>query len=396
MSRISKTLLGICLILSMLSVAIFFGCTRQNSLSPSDESGISISLLKTVDIGAGARPEVVATNDRVFVVYLANISVQNPNAKTHSLKIFNSDLTQEIVSKDLVSYSSKYGSPIDVRIASDGNYLYVFYQTTFMDRSYLFGAKYTLDDNFEKVAYTPEPIATGPMWLKAQPGDELVNDPIPLIGPNSVFVITRIKQKSFSKEEPMIYRVREFTSDLQTKLAEFDLDLSSVAGGSPRQASAIYYNGYYYMIVPTTTESGDYYFDMTTPSDLLLVKLNQDWQIVESKFISQEPDDVETFVTGFQVYNGYFFITYKQGYKEGSKWAYVLRLKVYDQNFNLVLSDIVRKATCRGESLKSSLEVTDDRIYVGVAAGQGPPPPGVLISRRSVVGQIAEIYVYEW
>jgi len=394
MSKISKTLLGICLILSMLSVAIFFGCTRQNSLSPSDESSISIGLLKTVDIGAGARPEVVATDDRVFVVYLANISPQNPNAKTHSLKIFNSDLTQEIASKDLVSYSSRYGSPIDVRIASDGNYLYVFSQTTFMN-SYLFGAKYTLDDNFEKVAYTPEPIATGPMWLKAQPGDELVDDPIPLIGPSSVFVITRIKQESFSKEEPMIYRVREFTSDLQTKLAEFDLDLSSVAGGSPRQASAIYYNGYYYMVVPTTTESGDYFESMVTPSNLLLVKLNQGWEIVDSKFISQEPDNAN-FVTGFQVHNGYFFITYKQGYKEGSKWSYVLRLKAYDQNFNLVLSDIVRKAVSRGESLKSSLEVTDDRIYVGVAAGQGPPPPVVPISTRSVVGQTAKIYVYEW
>jgi len=394
MSKISKTLSGICLILSLLSVAIFFGCTRQNSLSPSDESSISISLLKTVDIGAGARPEVVATDDRVFVVYLDT----EVNGTAHFVKIYDKDMYMELVYKILIIASEEYGKPIDIRVASDDQYLYAFYEMVNMNigKAYLFGAKSKLDDDFEKVVYTSEPIATGPIFTEAQPGDELVNDPISLIGPNSVFVISRIKQESFSKEEPMIYRVREFTSDLQTKLAEFDLDLSSVAGGSPRQASAIYYNGYYYMIVPTTTESGDYYFDMTTLSDLLLVKFNQDWQIGESKFISQEPDDVETFVTGFQVHNGYFVITYKQGYKEGSEWSYVLRLKAYDQDFNLVLSDIVREAASRGESLKSSLEITDDRIYVGVAAGQGPPPLGVPISTRSVVGQTAEIYVYEW
>ncbi len=149
------------------------------------------------------------------------------------------------------------------------------------------------------------------------------------------------------------------------------------------------------MVVPTTTENGDYYFDMTTPSDLLLVKFNQDWNITESKFISQEPDDVETFVTGFRVHNGYFFITYKQGHREDSEWSYVLRLKAYDQGFNLVLSDIVKKATNR-ESLRSSLEVTDDRIYVGLSAGLGPSPPGAPPAIGGVGERKAEIYVYKW
>ena len=133
----------------------------------------------------------------------------------------------------------------------------------------------------------------------------------------------------------MIYRVYEFTTDFKTKLSEFDLDLSSVASGGGRQASAIYYNGYYYMVVPTSTESGNYFESMVTPSDLLLIKLNQAWEIVDSKFISQEPDSAN-FATGFQVHNDYFLITYKQGYKEGSEWAFVSPLKVYDQDFNLV------------------------------------------------------------
>ena len=128
-----------------------------------------------------------------------------------SVKIYDKKMDEEIAYKILVSTSAEYGRPTDIRVASDGQYLYAFYETVRMDigKAYLWGAKYTLNDNFGRIAYTSSPIAEGPIFTQARSGDELVNDPIPLIDPNSVFVITRIKQESFSKKESMIYRVRE-------------------------------------------------------------------------------------------------------------------------------------------------------------------------------------------
>ena len=51
-----------------------------------------------------------------------------------------------------------------------------------------------------------------------------------------------------------------------------------------------------------------------------------------------------------------------------------------------------------GESLKSSLEVTDDRIYIGYSVGQGLPPPSLLSGQRSSTNTdrpTAEICIYE-
>jgi hypothetical protein len=394
------------LLLLLISVIVFVnGYDHQFVQKPpesqyygEESTRIRINFLKKVHIGPGARPEVVAIKDRVFIVYL-DTAIRGEQA--FSVKIYDKDMNNEIAYKILVSTSVEYGKPTDIRVASDGQYLYAFYETVNMNsgKAYLWGAKYRLDDNFDKVAYTPSPISAGPIFTAAQLGDEKVDDPIALIAPDSVFVITRIKQVSFSKEVPMVYRVREFTYDLQTKLSEFDLDLSSVAGGQGRQASALYYNKHYYMVVPTTTKSGYYFESMTTPSDLLLIKFNQDWKIVKSYPISEDPDDVETFVTGFQIYGSYFFITYKQGYKQGSKWIFFSPLKVYDQDLNLVLSEIVKKASGKGESLRSSLEVTADRIYVGHSGGQGPPPPNFPennYSTGNIGTQTAEIYIYEW
>lgn len=350
----------------------------------------SLNLLKKAEIGTGARPEVVATDDRVFVVYL-DLAFSPP---TFSVKVFDKEMDTELDYKVLVSASAEYGKPTDIRVASDGQYLYAFYETVNADngKAYLWGAKYGLDDSFDRIAYTSDPIAVGPLESASQPGDELVNDPIPLIGPDSVFVITRLEQSSFSQEEPMIYIVREFTNDLKTKLSEFALDLSSVAGGAGRQAGAIYYNGYYYMLVPTTEKSGDYFEAMVTPSELLLVKLDQDWKIIEYKTISQEPDNAN-FATGFQACNDYFFVTYKQGYQEASGWTFVSPIKVYDQDLNLVFFEIVKEGAS-GEPLKSSLEIVDDRVYIGHAAGAGPAPPGAPRS-ASTEPQTVEIYIYE-
>jgi hypothetical protein len=336
---------------------------------PPIDLDIRIELLERVEIGAGARPEVVATKDRVFIVYLDTAKEIGP---AFSVKIYDKDMNKEIAYRILVSASEKYGRPTDIRVASDENYLYAFYEQTDGYLSNLFGAKYKLDDYFERIAYTQEPIVTAPAWTKEKVGDEVPNDPITLLGPDSVFVITRIYQESPSVGNPTIYRLREFSTDLKRNISQFDLDLSKLAGaeGNARQASAYYYDEYYYMLVPTTSRNGSYAENMATPSDLLLVQFDKNWELVKYNNLSQDHDDIETFVLGFEIYNDLFFITYKQG------MPFVCPLNVYDQNFNPILSEIIKEAI-KGESLRSALDVRDDRIYIGLSAGQGPSPPGM-------------------
>ncbi len=348
----------------------------------------NLNFLKKVNIANGARPEVIATDDRIFVVYLDFSSEFSPS---FSVRIYDGNMDKEITYKKLVERSVAYGRPTDIRVASDGNYLYAFYEQTDGTVANLFGAKYTLDDKFERVAYAAEPIAVAPAWTKEEVGDEVPNDPIALIGPNSIFVITRIYQKSTSIGAPTVYRIREFDNDLKTKLSQFDIDLSELAGaaGKARQASAYFYNGYFYMIIPTTSKSGFYPVDVVTPSDLLLIKFDKNWKIIETKNLSQSHEDIETFVTGFKVYKGLFFVTYKRGI------PFVSPLEIYDMNFNPILSEIVKEG---GEG-RSALEVTNGRIYVGFSGGRGPPPPGAkhkFQQNQFSEPKKAEIYIYEF
>ncbi|MFQ5892055.1 MAG: hypothetical protein ACE5HW_04605, partial [Candidatus Methanofastidiosia archaeon] len=335
--------------------------TSESPQHPQSSTISSINFLKKVDIPNGARPEIVATSDRVFVIYL---DIENLQNRSFSLKIFNRDLSREIVSKTLVPTTLEYGSPTDIRVVSDDEYLYAFYETANKDKTYLFGARYILNDNFERVGYTGL-IAASKIFNIAEDGDEKLDDPAPVIGPDSVFVVTRIK-KSMEKTGQTIYRIREFSFDLKTKLSEFDIDLSSVVDGGARQTSLIYENSFFYIAVPTTVgvstipELGIAY-----PSDIVLVKLNDNWQVVESRIISADPEYNETYVTGFKTDGTYYYLTYNE-IKMGVEFR--SPLKIYDNDFNLVKTEIVKTMSMKGKrgyGLRPSLEVIDDRIFLG-------------------------------
>lgn len=170
------------------------------------------------------------------------------------------------------------------------------------------GAKYRLDDNFERVGYTDSPIAIAPFCFSTRDGDELVNDPAPVLGPDSVFAVTRMVTP-LSRDARTILRVRELSYDLEMKGSEFDLDISSAADGEARQNSLIHYNGYFYLVIPTTVGKVTMNVDLAVPSDLIMVKFDQNWKIVESKVISADPHYTETYVTGFKIDGNHFYIT---------------------------------------------------------------------------------------
>jgi len=156
-------------------------------IPPQPPASVKINLLKTVNItteteGGSARPEIVATADRVFVLYLGNIS--KGGDRFFGLKIFDREMSYTIISKTMVSTTSQYGGPTDIRVASDGQHLYAFYEThkptsPTTGTTYLWGAKYTLDDNFDRVAYTAAPIASSKPMAELQDGGELLDDPAP-------------------------------------------------------------------------------------------------------------------------------------------------------------------------------------------------------------------------
>ncbi len=138
------------------------------------------------------------------------------------------------------------------------------------------------------------------------------------------------------------------------------------------------------MLLPTSTKSLATTVDVLAPADLLLVELDSNWQILDSRFLSQEPNDVETHATGFKIHNGQLLIAYKQVKTVPGGLQFQVPLKIFEEDHSLVLTELVKvvasgPGTHRGATeAKSSLEVTDARIYVGLQSGAA-----------------AEIYVYE-
>jgi hypothetical protein len=355
-----KAIIIIVIVMIAIAGTIAYLVLKPEPTPTENGSEINLNLIKTINLQDAARPEMIATNNRVFVVYhdLAD--------NTYSVKIFDKEIETEITSKVLVSRSLEYGTPTDIRVSSDDNYLYTFYETVKgrTNETYLRGAKYSLNDNFKKVASTGL-ITSGKTHDASEYGDEKLDDPIPLVGKDSIYTITRYKQP-FDKFGETKYKVYEFTKDM-SKIREFDLDLSSVADGGARQASAIYHQGYYYMALATTVGPATG-IALKTPSDILIVKLDTDWKIKESKIISTDnadPNDTETYVTGFQADENNFYLTYNQVNIPKIDTEFRSPLKIYDKEFNLLLEEIVKVKSENEAGLRPSLEVTEDRIFIG-------------------------------
>ena len=339
----------------------------------------SINFLKKINIQDGDFTEIVASNNRVFVVYLVPETTR-PGGKEHKVKIFDKELN-EITSKTLTSYSTEYGYPMDIRIAADENYAYVFYMmVTGSEGNYLFGKKYTLDNDFEEVAETGAIthgkrhgfMCTGTTC--AQEGDERIDDPALMIVGDYVYVMTGIIS-STSKDGDTIYKIRNFDKNLN-KLDEFNLDLSSVTDGETGQSSILYKNGYYYIVRATiTTVCGGEQW--ACPADIEMIKLENNWNILDSKIIASDEKNGkecnEQYVTGFQSDEEYYYVAYNRACNGMSSI-----LKIYDNNWNEVLEKELRVST--GGATRPSIFMRGKDLYSGNIDQQN---------------KIAEVSVYE-
>jgi hypothetical protein len=346
--------------------------------------------LTTDEEGGSARPEIVATSNRVFVVYLGNIA--SGSDRSFFVKIYDSDLKSLIATKTLVQTTVDYGGPTDIRVASDGQYLYAFYETFSSETTttYLWGAKYALSDTFDLVVSTLTPITSGTPLAIPPDGHELLDDPAPLVGQDSIFVVTRY-DNFLSKAENTIYHVREFDKAL-VPIREFDLDLSNAAVGRGRVASLLSWNGNIYIALATTVPSVvvDEAYDDGALSDIVLVRMTQDWTYDPGSdvfVLSAEPDDRENYVTGLEADSSYFYITYKQTVGSPDAGEHRAWIKIFDHSFNRVHAELVKSVpwSTAGAAVlvRPSLEVAGTTIYSGQSGSQ------------TLGAGNAEIYVYD-
>lgn len=350
-----------------LTALIFGILIFAGAISSSWLDDFQIILVDQINLGDNvARPEIVATDNRVYVIYhqFSGSSYQ-PSSK-FAVNIYSKDFNSKISEKVLVSLSPEYGIVTDIRVDSDEEYIYAFYEMANgqTETTSLFGVKYEMNDNFDLSAETGL-ISNSKVFHIAECGDELLDDPIVLVTGSEVVAITRYME-DFEPSGKTKYKVYTFTKDL-VKKDEFDLDLSSVADGHARQASIERVDSYYYMVLPTTVgtvSQGTPKLDNTIPADLLLVKLDENWNVVDSKIISADVNAVETYVTGFDFDGDYFYVGYKHIPQPISTMTSML--KVYDREFNLVIEEEVKTITPQNdkpENLRMSLEVQDNKIY---------------------------------
>lgn len=340
------------------------GSNNPTSTTPSTTPDISsLSLLKTVEIANAARPEIIQTTDRVFVVYLDLSS-----SRTFRVNIYNSDMTAIVNSATLVSNDATYGAPTDIRVISDGTYLYAFYETVngAQKKTYLFGAKYALDDNFTRVAYTGA-LAQSTEYTVAVAGDEKLDDPAPMLNGDDLTVMTRIKS-TLAQSGETIYRFRKFDKSLQQKEyspgeTTFDLNLSSYADGEARQSSIIFEDNYYYLTVQTAvgpSSIGNDNVIWSIPANLLIVKLDSNFGFVESRTVSAETGYTEGYVTGLRSDSKYFYVTYNH-VKLGTEFSSVI--KIFDKNWIAVLTEKYKSVVSGG--LRPSIEISTNQVIAG-------------------------------
>jgi hypothetical protein len=242
-----------------------------------------------------------------------------------------------------------------------------------------------LDDNFATEGSTTTPIAISSSLTDLEDGGELLNDPCPLLGPNSVFVVTRLKY-SVNTNGKTVYRVREFDLALNKQLRQFDLDLSGRARGRARVASMVFHDGMIYFALATTVSDGAAIDnDDAAESDIVLVKLKPDWTVSSVSTISAEPGDRENYISGLKTSGEDFYMSYRKLLGSPPHGEQRAQIKVFDMDFNLLHSETVKTAVWGpgGGEIRPSLEISGGRIFSGQSSGKG-------IGKGN-----AEVYIYK-
>ena len=104
----------------------------------------------------------------------------------------------------------------------------------------------------------------------------------------------------------------------------------------------------------------------TFPSDVLVVELDESWNVISRTLIADEPAYTETYVTGLKSDGRYFYVTYCQVILDQELSSVIA---VYDRQWNrLGFTAYLTLSGADGKKgLRPSLEVAGARVYAGNA-----------------------------
>lgn len=243
----------------------------------------------TIRLPGAARPEIVAAGGKVYVLYL------DPQNRAFMGIVYDATLQTVITPPRLVITADQtWGHPTDIRVVRDGNTLVAFYEMA-NDRTgtaSLWGIRLGLSPQLSPVGPRPAgPIAQAPFHYRAQAGQELLDDPAPLVTPGGIAVVTRLKD-TLAPGGRATLRVRELTRDLRSVRRVFDCDVSNVLSGGARPFSLLpARNGDIVLVAPSSTAPGFAPIDLAVPSDLRLVTLNSSWRVLQGRVLIEGRGD---------------------------------------------------------------------------------------------------------
>jgi hypothetical protein len=369
----------------VLLIAILIGgylIQEENLRSEVLLDSFNLRHIKTIKLtnmveGGGARPEIVFANGRFYIIFLGGIF--HGFERSFKVKICDMDFN-ELATKILVSSSPVYGSPTDIRISKDGDNLYIFYEMVSKEKgAYLFGAKYKLDKEFAKLAATEYPIAEGPYWYDAKMGDETLDDPASVAIDGRVYVMTKLRTGIIPQSDTY-YRLREISPDLSQVLSTRDLDLSDAIDGGASVNNLFYDQNFIYSVLPTVIRpfcgpgGGPEVADL----NLVLIRFDKNWNFntYYDVFTLTSDSEVEHMPTGVRLVNGYLYVVHHEtprewdctGSKEGPGKGAIIKLKVYDNNYNLLEDIQVTDEGYRGKH--PTIEIVDYRVYVAYGSDE--------------------------
>jgi hypothetical protein len=122
-----------------------------------------------------------------------------------------------------------------------------------------------------------------------------------------------------------------------------------------------------YLVLPTTTWSSSILSDLTIPTDLISIKLDENWKLKNFKVIAQKKDTIETYVTWLKKDENNFYISYLEENnisKSSSKESSVIN--IFNLDFKSLWIKTIKKIIPSNNnivSLRPSLEITKGSLY---------------------------------
>lgn len=361
-----KSIINVLVLLLTLNLLNFCPKTVYCQVVSSDK--IKLKHIKSLQLtsasdGFGARPEIISNGQLFYVVYLGDFTTN----RKFKVRIYDSDFNL-IKEKALVSFNPQYGSPTDIRVSKDGDYLYAFFEMgSKVSGAHLFAAKYRLDQDFTKIAETINPIAESSYFHDSQDGDELLDDPASVIIEGRPFVMTKIKNSGKGLQNGRtLYVVRELSPDLKSVIQKKDIDLSRVMNGWAYLNNLFYVNGKINHIQPTITSFGP-----RINFDLALLRFDGQWNFQNNLTMLTDTPIVEGMPTGLRFTDDLLFLTYRTGEAKrvgqgsptspGQLW-----LNIYNHDFQLLESLRLTSGGLAGEH--STVEVVGDNVCAAYGA----------------------------